>query len=132
MKIKRILSISILFIASTSLYSGVDMSYIPQTQLPSMGGFYGSNSNNNSSSTSSSNNSRKVQNSVNGKTRSSSQNSNYTSSFGSNYQYDLNNQSDKLQYSIDVGAQLRDSININPNRQLESGLGQKGGGYLGY
>lgn len=52
----------------------------------------------------------------------------YTSSFGNRYQYDLSNPTDRLGYSVDVGAQLRDRMDLNPSRTLERGLGEYGGG----
>ncbi|WP_289022734.1 hypothetical protein [Desulfobacter postgatei] len=55
----------------------------------------------------------------------------YESSFGNNYQYDLNSPSDRVEYSVDPAAQLRDSIDVNPTRELESGIGENGGGVYG-
>ena len=52
----------------------------------------------------------------------------YQGSNGTRYQYDLSNPSDQVRYSVDVGAQLRDSINVNPSVDLDRGLGQVGGG----
>ena len=62
---------------------------------------------------------------------SNEQNQGYESSFGNNYQYDLNNPSDKVEYGVDPAAQLRDSIDVNPTRELESGIGENGGGVYG-
>lgn len=56
-------------------------------------------------------------------------NSGYQSSFGNNYQYDLSNQIDRNMYDIDPAAQIRDSIDVNPSRSLERGIGQYGGVY---
>ncbi len=50
----------------------------------------------------------------------------YKSSTGNNYKYDLNNPSDKLQYSVDPSSQLTDSI--NPMIQMDRSMGQYGGG----
>lgn len=51
----------------------------------------------------------------------------YESSFGNKYQYDLNNPSDKVEYNVDPAAQLKDSIDVNPTRKLERGIGENGG-----
>lgn len=50
----------------------------------------------------------------------------YRSSFGSAYQYDLTRPMDQLQYSVDMGAQLKDSI--DPRVELDRSMGQYGGG----
>lgn len=50
----------------------------------------------------------------------------YRSSFGSTYQYDLSMPMDQLQYSVDMGAQLKDSI--DPRVELDRSMGQYGGG----
>lgn len=50
----------------------------------------------------------------------------YRSSFGSTYQYDLNRPMDQLRYSVDMGAQLKDSI--DPRVELDRSMGQYGGG----
>ena len=55
-------------------------------------------------------------------------NSGYESSSGTRYQYDNSNPSDRLRYSTDIDAQRRDQMNTNPNRSLERGMGQYGGG----
>jgi hypothetical protein len=52
----------------------------------------------------------------------------YESSFGNKYEYDLSRPIDRIRYNLDLGAQLRDSIDVNPTRNLERGLGQYGGG----
>lgn len=54
----------------------------------------------------------------------------YESSFGNKYEYDLSRPSDRLRYEVDPGAQLRDSIDVNPIRDLERNLGQYGGGVI--
>jgi hypothetical protein len=60
-------------------------------------------------------------------------NSSYDSYSGTQYEYDLNNPSDSLQYSIDLEAKRRDSMNLSTSRDLDRGLGQYGGGaYDGY
>ena len=53
----------------------------------------------------------------------------YQSSRNNNYQYDLNNDSDRLRYSIDTEAQMRDRTNYNPNVQMDRNNGEYGGGY---
>jgi hypothetical protein len=52
----------------------------------------------------------------------------YRGSSGALYNYDLSNPSDQLRYSVDPGAQLRDSINVDPRIELDRSLGQYGGG----
>lgn len=54
----------------------------------------------------------------------------YKSSYGNNYKYDLNNQSDRLRYSIDTEAQINDKIRVNPTAIMEQRKGEYGGGYL--
>ena len=54
----------------------------------------------------------------------------YESSLGNRYEYDLSDPSDKIMYEVDPDAQLRDSIDVNPERDLERGLGEYGGGVL--
>ncbi|MDI2112153.1 hypothetical protein [Commensalibacter nepenthis] len=53
-------------------------------------------------------------------------NATYQSNMGNQYQYDLNNPSDRLEYSVDVDAQTRDKA--NPTIQLDRKMGQFGGG----
>jgi len=65
-------------------------------------------------------------NSYNSSSSGSSSEKTYESSSGNKYQYDLSDQGDRLKYSVDVGAQLRDSV--NPSVDLDRGLGQYGGG----
>ncbi len=55
-------------------------------------------------------------------------NSGYTSSYGNQYQYDLSKPTDRIEYDVDPAAKLRDSIDVNPTRDLERGIGQYGGG----
>jgi hypothetical protein len=54
----------------------------------------------------------------------------YETSFGNRYEYDLSDPSDKIMYEVDPNAQLRDSIDVNPERDLERSLGEYGGGVL--
>ena len=63
---------------------------------------------------------------------SSSNNNGYKSSSGLKYQYNLNNPSDRLNYKMDLDAQRRDSLNVEPSRRLDRGHGQNGGGIYGY
>ena len=53
---------------------------------------------------------------------------NYEGSSGTRYQYDLNNPGDKIEYSVDLDAQRRDQMNLNPGRALDRGMGERGGG----
>jgi hypothetical protein len=52
----------------------------------------------------------------------------YRGSSGALYNYDLSNPSDQLRYSVDPGAQLRDSINVDPRIELDRSLRQYGAG----
>lgn len=54
--------------------------------------------------------------------------SGYGSSSGTRYQYDFNDPSYQRAYSLDLDAQRRDQMNLNPDRRLDRGLGQRGGG----
>ena len=56
--------------------------------------------------------------------------SSYESSFGTRYEYDLSDPGDRIMYDVDPAAQLRDSIDVNPTRELERGIGEHGGGVL--
>ena len=58
----------------------------------------------------------------------SSSSGGYQGSSGSSYQYDMNNPSDRNNYSIDLNAQRRDQMSLDPSRSLDRGLGQYGGG----
>lgn len=61
--------------------------------------------------------------------RSSDSNSNaYQSTSGTNYQYDLNKPSDRMNYGYDTDAQRRDQMSTNPNRTLDRNTNQRGGG----
>lgn len=48
----------------------------------------------------------------------------YSGMSGANYRYDLSNPGDQVRYSIDVGAQLRDSVDVRV--KIDRGLGQYG------
>ena len=50
----------------------------------------------------------------------------YRGSSGARYHYDLSNPGDQVRYSVDVGAQVRDSV--DPRVQLDRDMGQYGGG----
>lgn len=52
----------------------------------------------------------------------------YTGASGTKYQYDMGNPSDRIQYGIDPAAQLRDRISVNPGRNTDRGIGQRGAG----
>ena len=52
----------------------------------------------------------------------------YESSFGNRYEYDLSRPGERVRYGADPGAQVRDSIDVNPTRDLERQTGQFGGG----
>jgi hypothetical protein len=58
----------------------------------------------------------------------SNDDANYESSSGNQYKYDLSDPSDRLEYSVDVGAQLDDSV--NPSVGLDRSLGEYGGGIV--
>jgi len=59
---------------------------------------------------------------------SDSDSKNYEGSSGTSYQYNLNDPGDKIEYSVDLDAQRRDQMNVNPGRALDRGMGQYGGG----
>ena len=50
------------------------------------------------------------------------------SSSGALYQYDLSNPVDQLRYSTDLHAQMRDSLSVDPRRELDRSMQQYGGG----
>jgi hypothetical protein len=57
----------------------------------------------------------------------------YRSKSGKHYQYDLNRAMDRLQYSTDVSAQMRDMREPQYNKlydYMDVGYGQRGGGVL--
>ena len=55
-------------------------------------------------------------------------NNSYKSYSGTSYQYDLSDPGDRVDYSVDVDAQMRDSISVDPTRSMDRDLGQYGGG----
>ena len=59
---------------------------------------------------------------------SSPSNRGYTSTTGNRYEYDLSDPGDRVEYGVDVSAQLRDEISVNPTREIDRGLGEHGGG----
>jgi hypothetical protein len=52
----------------------------------------------------------------------------YRGASGAKYRYDLGNPSDNLRYSVDSMTQLRDSMSIDPRREMDQSIGQYGGG----
>jgi hypothetical protein len=54
----------------------------------------------------------------------------YESSFGNRYEYDLSDPSDRVMYEVDPSAQLGDSLDVNPLRDVERSVGEYGGGVL--
>jgi hypothetical protein len=52
----------------------------------------------------------------------------YESNTGTRYQYDLKNPADSNRYSIDLDAQRRDQMNLNPRQDQDRSSGQYGGG----
>lgn len=52
----------------------------------------------------------------------------YKGSMGTTYQYDLSDPIQRVRYGVDPVAQLRDSISVDPRRQLDQKMGQYGGG----
>lgn len=57
-----------------------------------------------------------------------SNNQRYQSNSGTQYQYNMSNPSDRVQYSTDTDAQMRDRMNVNPYRSVDQKMGQVGGG----
>ena len=52
----------------------------------------------------------------------------YQGSSGNTYQYDMSNPVDRNSYSIDLDAQRRDSMSVDPTRSMDRSMGQYGGG----
>jgi len=52
----------------------------------------------------------------------------YQGASGTHYQYDMSDPSDKIEYSVDIDAQMRDEISVNPSRNIDRSLGEYGGG----
>ena len=52
----------------------------------------------------------------------------YEGMSGKKYQYDLSDPSDRLEYQMDLDAQMRDKLNVDPSIDLDRDLGQRGGG----
>ncbi len=52
----------------------------------------------------------------------------YHGASGARYRYDLSNPGDAIRYSVDPGSQLKDSISVDPRREIDQGIGQYGGG----
>jgi hypothetical protein len=57
-----------------------------------------------------------------------SANAYYSGMSGTKYQYDMSKPIDRMHYNMDLDAQRRDQMNINPNVGLDKGVGQVGGG----
>jgi len=57
-------------------------------------------------------------------------NANYEGSSGTQYKYDLSNPSDRMNYNMDLDAQMNDKLNapVTPGVGLDNSLGQYGGG----
>jgi len=47
---------------------------------------------------------------------------------GKKYQYDLSDPADKLEYQVDLDAQMRDKINPDPLIKMDRDMGNYGGG----
>ncbi|MGV3059551.1 hypothetical protein ACEF11_08555 [[Pasteurella] aerogenes] len=45
----------------------------------------------------------------------------YTDMVGNKYQYDLTDSNDQLSYKMDLDAQMRDQLSINPTRNKNGG-----------
>ena len=52
----------------------------------------------------------------------------YQGGSGTQYQYDLSRPGDQLRYELDLKAQMRDQLSVDPRKELDQGLGQHGGG----
>lgn len=57
-----------------------------------------------------------------------SSNDGYETQTGTRYQYDLSRPVDQIKYDIDVRAQIRDDTSVSVTRDIDRGLGQRGGG----
>jgi hypothetical protein len=55
-------------------------------------------------------------------------NKGFESSTGTQYEYDLGTPSGQIRYDVDPSAQIRDSISVDPRRDIDKSLGQHGGG----
>ena len=52
----------------------------------------------------------------------------YESGTGTKYQYDLSNPMDRIDYSLDTAAQMRDRVNPDPRIETDRQRGEVGGG----
>lgn len=52
----------------------------------------------------------------------------YQGASGKKYKYDLSKPGDRLQYETDPAAKINDSIDPDPRKNLDRGLGEYGGG----
>lgn len=57
-----------------------------------------------------------------------SESTDYQGSSGARYQYDMSDPSDRTEYSVDLDAQRRDQMSVDPGRSIDRGIGQYGGG----
>lgn len=84
----------------------------------------------NCSSSSSSNTSNSSSNINQASQNNNQQDDTYTSSTGTQYQYNLNDPADKVHYDADPNAQIRDQINVDPHVGIDKSLGENGGGVI--
>jgi len=56
----------------------------------------------------------------------------YESFSGNRYKYDLSDPGDRIEYKLDIGAQIDDKINmpINPGVKMDQNFNQYGGGLM--
>ena len=52
----------------------------------------------------------------------------YKSRYGNEYEYDLSKPVDQIKYEVDERAKMRDSLDVDPMREIERDLGEYGGG----
>jgi hypothetical protein len=50
----------------------------------------------------------------------------YEGPSGKNYEYDLSDPVDRIMYDVDPSAQIRDSVDPDPRRELDNDLGRSG------
>lgn len=65
---------------------------------------------------------------VHGYDSGSNSGSGYESNSGAQYEYDLNDPGDSIDYSTDLDAQRRDQMSSDPRRDSDQDSGQYGGG----
>lgn len=54
--------------------------------------------------------------------------SNYEGMSGIKYKYDLSDPSDRIDYSMDLDAQMNDRLNVDPGVDMDRSMGHYGGG----